>query len=58
MLLSTEYFPEDGLLRPAKPTDVPGYFKAHGAPSVRVGAYLNLAEPVLVLKRRDEFERF
>ena len=58
VLVSTEYFREDQLLRPPTPAGPAGYFKALGAPLVRTGAYLTLAEPVTVLKRRDEFERF
>src|SRR5262249_51462834 len=58
MLLSTEAFGEPQLVRPAKWDGAAGYFKAHGAPALRVAASLGLREPLPVLKRRDDFERF
>lgn len=58
VLVSTQYFAEKGLLRPPKRDELSGYFKALGVPLVGMGAYVKLAEPVAVRKRRDEFERF
>jgi hypothetical protein len=58
VLLSTEYFGEEQLVRPAKWDGPAGYFKAHGAPALRVQAALELHATLPVLKRRDDFERF
>ncbi len=58
VLVSTHYFGQESLLRAPKRDEPSGYFKALGGPLVGMGAYLNLAEPLAVQKRRDEFERF
>jgi hypothetical protein len=58
VVLSTEYFGEPQLVRPAKWDSAAGYFKAHGAPTRRAEATLELHAPLPVRKRRDDFERF
>jgi hypothetical protein len=58
LVLSTEYFGEGQLVRPAQWDSQAGHFKAHGAVTLRAEAALELHVPVPVRKRLDNFERF
>jgi len=58
VVVSTEFFGEPQLIRPAKWDANAGGFRALGAPPRRAAATIELSEPLAVLKRRDAFERF
>jgi hypothetical protein len=56
--LLTDYWWERTSLRAAPIAKYPGYFKAQGTSLVRESASVELSEPIPVLRRRDEYERF
>jgi hypothetical protein len=58
VLVSTEYFGEGRLVRPPQWDREIRQYRALGAQTQRVEAAIELSEPVSVLKRRDDFERF
>ena len=58
IVVTTEYFGGDKLVREPRWDAALGYFRALGVPLVRTQAVIELATPIVVLKRNDEFARF
>jgi hypothetical protein len=58
IVLSTEYFGLEDLVREARWDAAAGYFRALGVKPLRARAEAQGTEPVAVVKRLDAFERF
>jgi hypothetical protein len=58
IVVTTEYFSGDKLVREPRWDAALGYFRALGVTLHRTQAVIELAAPIVVLKRNDEFTRF
>jgi hypothetical protein len=58
VVVTTEYFSGDKLVREPRWDAALGYFRALGVPLLRTHMAIELAAPIVVMKRNDEFPRF
>jgi hypothetical protein len=57
IVVTAEYFETTRLLREARWDESTGLFKAFGTPLLRARGVVDLAEPIPILKRNDDFTR-
>jgi hypothetical protein len=58
IVVTAEYFGTTRLLREPRWDVSIGLYKAHGVPVLRTQGMIELAEPIPILKRKDDFTRF